>query len=214
MLTVGVFACHRIAQPQALEPDPTARFIAAAAEAARLVPDQARGGPTPLPYASPLPPFAGVNRATAGYAGQRTCAGCHAAEYAIWLTTAHPLAEYGLAKAGAENRADCVGCHYTGYLQPGGVPDRLPLQPPPSPAVDCEACHGPGSDHVRAKEGASGTAEGQSGVPKHTAAPAPGRASRPTYGELPRSAAACVACHTWERSPDFDFAVAWAKVAH
>lgn len=61
----------------------------------------------------------------------------------------------------------------------------------PTPAladVQCEACHGPASAHV--------------------SAPAAG------YGALPSGAAACVACHTHERSPEFRFSERWGSVGH
>jgi hypothetical protein len=34
------------------------------------------------------------------------------------------------------------------------------------------------------------------------------------YGELPSDGAACVACHTWDNSPDFTFGAYWPRVKH
>lgn len=186
-ILLALLGCH-VPQPVALEPDPNTAFDAAAAEAARLIPRPARGGPRLVLNASPLPPFRGVDRATAGYVGEPVCMACHASADAIWATSAHADAWGALQHVAASSRPDCVGCHSTGYLQPTGFRD------PSAPGagllvqVQCEACHGPGSAHVAAPT-------------------AP-------YGTLPASQAACVACHTWETSPDFDWATAWATIRH
>lgn len=173
--------------PRALEADPNVAFDAAAVEAARIVPDAARSGPALHPFASPLPPFSGVDRSKDRYVGEAVCAACHPAAAAAWTSTRHAVAWAALEQAVASARLDCVGCHSTGYLHPGGygTPDAPPLT-----GVQCEACHGPGSSHV--------AAGGRGGV----------------YGELPASQAACVACHTWNTAPDFRYTVAWEGVAH
>ncbi len=188
---IFLLACHA-PRPVVLEPDGAALLEAAEAEAARLVPDAARGGPPLVQFASPLPPFSGVSRSTARYVGEAACAPCHASAAATWDASAHASAWAALEGASAGQRADCVGCHATGYRQPGGFRDpaasSLALG-----QVGCEACHGPGSDHVAACAD-DRDADG--------------------YGELPSSDAACVGCHSWERSPDFRWAAAWPIIAH
>ena len=230
-------ACH--ARPVALEPDPSARFDAAAAEAARLVPDPARGGPPLDALASPLPPFGGVDRATATYIGVAECASCHRTQGLQWLATPHATALNGLAAAGATHRPDCVRCHVTG-ASASGESERGASEPGAREAggrlagVQCEACHGPGSAHAATMRSSSAQAPGnrddrRSGVPPQPVPPDGRGASRPAddrpgrtprygartpYGTLPRSQAACVACHTWETAPDFAYDAAWARIAH
>lgn len=172
--------------PRALEPDPDRAFDAAAVEGARIVPDPARGGPVVHPFSSPLPPFVGVDRGQDRYVGEVLCAACHPAAAAVWGASKHAAAWAALEHAVASARPDCVGCHSTGYLHPGGYGTS---DAPPLTGVQCEACHGPGSSHVAA--GGVGT-----------------------YGKLPASQAACVACHTWDTAPNFQYAVAWERIAH
>ncbi len=68
-------------------------------------------------------------------------------------TTQYNLATQGWVPyhAGEEKPYDCGTCHTTGYM-PGGNQDGLPglIGTWSEPGVHCEACHGPGSDHVAA----------------------------------------------------------------
>jgi hypothetical protein len=154
----------------------------AAAKAAERVPDPARGAPW-TPSASPLPPFLGVDRATAEYVGVANCSRCHAEEARLWGETAHARAVEPLVAKQASADPRCLRCHVTGIGHPSGWAGGDALS-----GVQCEACHGPGSDHV--------------------AAPAPG------YGELPADGSGCVACHTIETSPDFRWEGRWERIAH
>ncbi len=67
------------------------------------------------------------------YVGAEKCKLCHKVEYASWLTTKHAKAYEALSPA---NRAkpECIRCHITGNTKD-------------LPGVQCEACHGPGSDY-------------------------------------------------------------------
>jgi len=180
-----LLACAHPA-PGTSETDPGAPFAAAERGAARLVRDPARGGAPLSGDASPLPPFRGVDRAVDTYVGPSACAGCHAAEHAVWSASAHAHAHDALAPRGAFDPR-CFRCHVSGFGSPGGYPagglDH----------VSCEACHGPASGHL-ARVAAGG--------------------SDPGWGALPADARACVACHTWENSPDFTWDGYWPAVAH
>ena len=167
------------------EPLPTDAFDAAEAAAAALVHDPARGGPPVQLAASPLPPFLGVDRGADPYIGSAACMMCHATAAAAWEGSAHAHAIDTLVASARDADPSCLRCHTTGLGHPGG------FGAPDSPALDavgCEACHGPGSSHAANR--------------------APG------YGALPRDQSACVACHTHDTAPDFQFNAWWAKIAH
>ncbi len=66
------------------------------------------------------------------YVGVDKCKLCHKIQYTSWATTKHAKAFESLKPADREN-AECVGCHVTGSKE--------------FPGVQCEACHGPGSDY-------------------------------------------------------------------
>lgn len=179
MILVLLLAC-----PPHAEPNTAPAADAAAQAAAARVPDPERGGPTLHPGQPPLPPFTGVSRSTATYVGAEPCAACHAATARRWARSHHAGALLTLERAQHAHDPECLPCHVTGLGHPGGAnASTVPLQ-----GVQCEACHGPGSDHIAAP-----TAR---------------------YGALPRDASACVACHTVAQSPDFAFAPYWRRVAH
>lgn len=167
-----------------VEPLPEAYHLEMEAAARARVPDPVRGGPPIQEGAAPLPPFIGVDRATARYVGAAACAACHPAAAKAWEETGHHRALEALQERSAAYNPACLRCHVTGFGQPGGWTGASS----PLTHIQCEACHGPGSDHV--------------------AAPAPG------YGALPADGSACVACHTWENSPDFRFDLYWPKIVH
>jgi hypothetical protein len=95
-------------------------------------------------FASRLPPKPA--RGEPGYVGVDACTDCHQDSRASWNKTAHARAYATLSNAYKEFNLDCVSCHVTGYDRPGGSTvthvDGLK-------DVQCEACHGPGQNHVR-----------------------------------------------------------------
>ncbi len=80
----------------------------------------------------------------AAYVGSESCKGCHAAEYEVWSKQPHARALATLAGQGEAGNAECLQCHTTGMGRKGFRPDH----PDGLGAVGCEACHGPGGDHV------------------------------------------------------------------
>ncbi len=90
----------------------------------------------------------------AAYVGSESCRSCHAAEFDVWQATRHGRATQSLADAGKAGDAACLRCHTTGFGSPGGFPrDGAAAGHADLARVGCEACHGPGGDHV--KEGAA-----------------------------------------------------------
>jgi hypothetical protein len=79
------------------------------------------------------------------YVGIDACSKCHPGARQVWDNTPHAHAYLTLSSQFKEFNLDCVGCHVTGYDKPGGSTvthvDRLS-------DVQCEVCHGPGSEHV------------------------------------------------------------------
>ncbi len=71
------------------------------------------------------------------YEGADKCKMCHKQQHASWLETTHAKATEA-AKASTERKfeASCLGCHAT------NADENLP-------GVQCEACHGPGSDYKK-----------------------------------------------------------------
>lgn len=119
------------------------------------------------------------------YLGVANCQSCHAEEFEVYMGTRHANAYATLSAEFVHRDTNCVGCHVTGYGDKGGfsgmrsrgaLVDLVDVQ--------CEACHGPGSEHNR--DGSYRT----------------------------RAAEACIQCHTERDDPDFDFDTHWPRVAH
>ncbi len=114
-------------------------------------------------------PLVGSSQNAGDYVGMETCAGCHADIAESYATTAHANSMEVLEAGGSEGDPECLGCHTTG-LEGSKYVDG---------AVTCEACHGPGGEHVATGDKAAISVEA---------------------GE-----AGCLKCHTADWSPDFDY---------
>jgi hypothetical protein len=131
--------------------------------------------------------FTGEQRPPASggsYAGAEKCSGCHQSQAQQWSTTGHAAAFSSLVGKKQDYNPECVICHVTGFGYTGGF--KRPDESQDRANVQCEMCHGAGAEHA--------------------AQPAPG------YGKI--SALACINCHTSDRSPNFDYATYYPKVAH
>jgi hypothetical protein len=113
------------------------------------------------------------------YVGIAACRGCHEDRYRGWDSTRHARAYQTLVDKRRQFDAECVVCHAVAFECAQDAIDWKALERFVN--VQCEACHGPGSLHVRSK----------------------GKEGMATGADL---AAACPRCHTEERSADFDFA--------
>ena len=78
------------------------------------------------------------------------CEGCHNVTYAGWLETGHASAWDGLQGSPNATTA-CERCHVTGFGEPGGFLSFVTT--PEMVNVQCEECHGPGTNHVGAPPG-------------------------------------------------------------
>jgi hypothetical protein len=130
------------------------------------------------------PPPARGERA---YVGAASCLQCHETEAAFWAETKHARAYATLVTVEKQFSLDCIRCHVTGWQQPGGICriDRTQVGGPGIQGkgigrrdVQCEDCHGPGSEHVKDATGAF------------------------IQREVPASA--CMRCHEAANSPHFD----------
>jgi 2',3'-cyclic-nucleotide 2'-phosphodiesterase (5'-nucleotidase family) len=116
------------------------------------------------------------------YLGVQNCQKCHVDEFHQWQTTAHAKAFKTLQEKGKDKDPACVRCHVTGSGDPTGY--RAELTDPDLRNVQCEACHGKGTEHARGEEAAKVVE------------------------------ATCLTCHDEANSPDFDFESYLRQVVH
>jgi hypothetical protein len=121
------------------------------------------------------------------YLGAAACSQCHSEEYKSYAQTGHNRAWQTLVTKGQTNNSDCVSCHVVGFYNQNGydrVPDPARAGRETLKNVQCEACHGYGTDHARDGDW------------------------------LAQARDSCVACHDSQNSPNFDYATYWAKIQH
>jgi hypothetical protein len=123
---------------------------------------------------------------------QTTCGNCHVGHQADWATTHHANAYADLLASGS-SKASCEGCHTVsehgnGLTGPAGwnvKPDSAYLD------VQCESCHGPGTEHVKLPDDKT-----KWPLARFT---------------LTKASASCASCHT---GAHHGFADEWAQSAH
>ncbi|HWP45120.1 MAG TPA: multiheme c-type cytochrome [Blastocatellia bacterium] len=161
-------------------------------EAARVADEEARSSSKKL-FADWLSSTAARSSGRIGASGNGpsasvpavACAACHTEQYSKWAASRHARATDSLVIKQAEFDASCLACHAsgTGGKAAGGAGALAQLQ-----NVHCEACHGPGGDHMKN----------------------PGKG----YGRIADLKASCSVCHTPRTSPGFDPLAAWEKIRH
>lgn len=118
------------------------------------------------------------------YIGVTGCVECHRPFWEVWDKTRHSGAFASLERVGKSKDPECVVCHVTGYGDEGGFYSAKLT--PGLANIQCEACHGPGREHII-----------DFANPMRPVA-------QPT----------CLRCHTKENSPDFDFMIYLEKIKH
>ncbi|MCC6123640.1 MAG: cytochrome c family protein [Pirellulales bacterium] len=83
------------------------------------------------------------------YVGTTKCASCHLKENLSWKKMKHAKAFDDLPAAYKEDKS-CLACHVTGFGEATGF--KSAAATPKLASVSCEACHGPGSEHVKIGE--------------------------------------------------------------
>jgi YVTN family beta-propeller protein len=145
------------------------------------------------------------------YAGALACGKCHGAQsgsraYGTWRRSPHAgaYATLGTARAreiarqmgvtGSPQRSDrCLACHATGGGEPAG---RFLESFDPAQGVQCESCHGPGSEYL----------------PQAVMLDAVARADA---GLLQVDRTVCARCHTGGiHGRPFDVEAAWPRIDH
>jgi len=116
------------------------------------------------------------------YLGDRSCKKCHEDLWASYAESQHMRAFRTIRLKGQNTEPECLVCHTTGYRFMNGYEDERPYNDLIN--VQCEACHGYGSEHARDGKWAAQAKD------------------------------SCVVCHDQENSPEFDYATYWEKIKH
>jgi 2',3'-cyclic-nucleotide 2'-phosphodiesterase (5'-nucleotidase family) len=131
-----------------------------------------------------------TNQFFSGLAGSARCRECHPLQAQFWNSTRHAAAYATLQRQQQNFNLDCLPCHITKNPVPEPAAP-LPVEsllalPPVLHSVGCEACHGQGMAHADAPD----TFKPRRKVEEKT----------------------CVACHSKDRDPAFDYMQKLPKV--
>ena len=129
-------------------------------------------------------------RTVATYVGTDKCLACHETAASIWTKSAHSRAFATLKNRNADADPKCIGCHTVGFGDPSGY--RREFGADKLVEVGCESCHGPGSLHVREKEGDTSI----------------------NFAFRSLDAGDCQRCHHGEFSRPFDWNQFWPLIQH
>ena len=116
------------------------------------------------------------------FLGERACMSCHQDAWTAYVGSAHRSAFASIRNKGQSFEPECLSCHTTGYKHKNGYSDDLPFNKLTN--VQCEACHGYGSQHAR---------DGK---------------------WIAQAKDSCTMCHDQKNSPEFDYATYWEKIKH
>ncbi len=119
------------------------------------------------------------------YVGEKECRDCHSNEHASWRQSMHGRTFSDLIRNRESEQEMKVKRAVTGWMETTGYVDRRESSHLYN--VQCESCHGRGSEHVRTKGAALET--------------------------LVKPETTCLTCHSPEQTPNFDLA-AGLKMAH
>jgi hypothetical protein len=86
----------------------------------------------------------------ATYVPNKKCKTCHPKPFKQQAETYHAKSFENLTSAGEDTNPECLPCHTTGYGKPGGFTDIASTED--LAGTTCQACHGPGSLHIKAKK--------------------------------------------------------------
>ncbi len=128
--------------------------------------------------------------AAATYVGTEKCLTCHKDSAAAWAASAHARAFASLLAHKADADPKCIACHTIGFGSPSGY--RREFADAKLVNVGCESCHGPGSLHVREREGDTSV----------------------HFTFRPLDGGDCVKCHYGEFSRPFDWQELWPLIKH
>jgi hypothetical protein len=131
----------------------------------------------------------GVRRA-ASYTGSERCIECHKQAGAVWRNSGHARAFSSLVAREADADPNCIACHTVGFGSPTGYLRNAGREKHVD--VGCESCHGPGSLHVKQREGDKSI----------------------DFRYRPLGAGDCLKCHHGEFSRPFDWEIFWPVIRH
>lgn len=137
------------------------------------------------------PQIAGDNPLFSGLAGFARCQECHPRQAQFWNSTRHAAAYATLQRQQQNFNLDCLPCHITKNPAPEGAgsspAESFLTLPPVLQSVGCEACHGAGLAHADTPDKI--------------------KPQRKVEEKI------CLACHTHERDPGFDYRLKSTKVS-